>query len=138
MLVLARRCGQSIMVGDEIKVAIVDIRGDKVKLEITAPKHLPIDRQETRGSTNMAKYNNDVDELTYANEPIDNRINHCRGKDYVTVLHRRHREPLVIGDEIEVVIVNVGRGNVRLGIAAPRNIPILRQEIYDAMANCSR
>lgn len=34
------------MIGDEVEVTIVDVRGDKVRLGITAPKHIPVHRKE--------------------------------------------------------------------------------------------
>ena len=46
MLVLSRKRDESIMIGDEIEVIVVDIRGDKVRLGITAPKSVPVDRRE--------------------------------------------------------------------------------------------
>ena len=46
MLVLSRQKDESIMIGDEVEVIIVDIRGDKVRLGITAPKHIPVHRRE--------------------------------------------------------------------------------------------
>lgn len=46
MLVLSRHRDESIMIGDEIVVTIVDIRGDKVRLGINAPTSVPVHRQE--------------------------------------------------------------------------------------------
>lgn len=46
MLVLSRHRDESIMIGDDIVVTIVDIRGDKVRLGIEAPSHVPVHRQE--------------------------------------------------------------------------------------------
>ncbi|MEW5767166.1 MAG: carbon storage regulator CsrA [bacterium] len=46
MLVLARKRDQSIMIGDEVEVIIVDVHGDQVKLGITAPRHVPVHRKE--------------------------------------------------------------------------------------------
>jgi carbon storage regulator len=46
MLVLTRKKDQSIVIGDDIKITIVDIRGDKVRLGIEAPKTVPVHRQE--------------------------------------------------------------------------------------------
>ncbi|NLX54090.1 MAG: carbon storage regulator CsrA [Planctomycetaceae bacterium] len=46
MLVLSRHRDESIMIGDEIVVTIVDIRGDKVRLGINAPQDIPVHRQE--------------------------------------------------------------------------------------------
>ncbi|MDH7600438.1 MAG: carbon storage regulator CsrA [Sedimentisphaerales bacterium] len=46
MLVLSRTKDQSIIIGDNIKITIVDVRGDKVRLGITAPKDIPVHREE--------------------------------------------------------------------------------------------
>ena len=46
MLVLSRLRNQSIIIGDNVIVTIVDIRGDKVKLGIDAPIEVPVDREE--------------------------------------------------------------------------------------------
>lgn len=46
MLVLSRHRDESIIIGDDIVVTIVDIRGDKVRLGINAPQDVPVHRQE--------------------------------------------------------------------------------------------
>jgi carbon storage regulator len=46
MLVLSRQRDESIIIGDNIVITIVDIRGDKVRLGIEAPKEVPVHRQE--------------------------------------------------------------------------------------------
>ena len=46
MLVLSRQRDESIMIGDNIVITIVDIRGDKVRLGINAPTEIPVHRQE--------------------------------------------------------------------------------------------
>lgn len=46
MLVLSRHRDESIMIGDNVIVTIVDIRGDKVRLGIAAPQDIPVHRQE--------------------------------------------------------------------------------------------
>ena len=60
MLVLSRHRDESIMIGDNVVVTIVDIRGDKVRLGIDAPKEIPVHRQEVyeairRENENSAK-----------------------------------------------------------------------------------
>ena len=46
MLVLSRQRDESIMVGDNVQITIVDIRGDKVRLGIVAPTEIPVHRKE--------------------------------------------------------------------------------------------
>jgi len=46
MLVLSRQKDESIMIGENVEVTIVDVRGDKVRLGITAPKEIPVHRRE--------------------------------------------------------------------------------------------
>lgn len=46
MLVLSRQRDESIIIGDNIVVTIVDIRGDKVRLGIDAPTEIPVHRRE--------------------------------------------------------------------------------------------
>ncbi|HUV40204.1 MAG TPA: carbon storage regulator CsrA [Sedimentisphaerales bacterium] len=46
MLVLSRQKDESIIIGDDVEITIVDVRGDKVRLGITAPKSIPVHRRE--------------------------------------------------------------------------------------------
>jgi carbon storage regulator len=46
MLVLSRQRDETIMIGDEVEITVVDIRGNKVRLGITAPRHIQVHRKE--------------------------------------------------------------------------------------------
>jgi carbon storage regulator len=46
MLVLSRQRDECIMIGDDVVVTVVDIRGDRVRLGIQAPSEVPVHRQE--------------------------------------------------------------------------------------------
>jgi carbon storage regulator len=46
MLVLSRQRDETIMIGDDVEITVVDIRGDKVRLGISAPTHIPVHRKE--------------------------------------------------------------------------------------------
>ncbi|MBI3911626.1 MAG: carbon storage regulator [Armatimonadetes bacterium] len=46
MLVIARKVGQSLLIGEEIEVLITEVRGDQVRLGIAAPREVAIRRKE--------------------------------------------------------------------------------------------
>jgi carbon storage regulator len=57
MLVLSRKKNESIVINDDITIVVVEIRGDKVRLGVEAPKEVPVHRREVydaiqRGDTN--------------------------------------------------------------------------------------
>jgi carbon storage regulator len=55
MLVLGRRKNESIVIGEEVEVIIIDVRGGKVKLGITAPKNVPVHRKEVYAAIELEK-----------------------------------------------------------------------------------
>lgn len=50
------------------------------------------------------------------------------------ILNRKLGERILIGDSIEVVVVEIERGKVRLGIIAPRNVEVMRPEYREELA----
>lgn len=54
------------------------------------------------------------------------------------VFSRKKDEAITIGSEIEIKVISVGRDSVKLGISAPREIPIHRKEIYLAIEEENR
>lgn len=46
MLALTRKKGESIMINNDIEVSILEIRGDQIKIGISAPKNVPVYRKE--------------------------------------------------------------------------------------------
>lgn len=46
MLVLTRKLNQSIMIGEEIEVVVLEVRGEQVRLGIKAPKNVSVHRKE--------------------------------------------------------------------------------------------
>ena len=64
MLVLSRKRDEQIVIGSDIVVTVVDIRGDKVRLGISAPNHVPVHRYEVyeaikRGESELAESANE-------------------------------------------------------------------------------
>lgn len=46
MLILTRRAGENVVVGDDIVISVIEVRGDAVRLGITAPRSLSVHREE--------------------------------------------------------------------------------------------
>ena len=49
------------------------------------------------------------------------------------VLTRKTNQSIMIGDEIEISVLSVAGDKVRIGIDAPRDIPVFRKEVYEAI-----
>jgi carbon storage regulator len=49
------------------------------------------------------------------------------------VLSRKQNEVIVIGDDVFIVVVEIRRDKVRLGIDAPKSVTVHRREVYDAI-----
>ena len=49
------------------------------------------------------------------------------------VLSRKKNESIVINDNINIVVVEIGGDKVRLGIEAPKEVPVHRREVYEAI-----
>jgi len=54
------------------------------------------------------------------------------------VFTRRRRQSIRIGDGIEVQVLRVGRDGVRLGVVAPPEVPVHRQEVYEQIREANR
>lgn len=46
MLVLSRGPGETICIGDDIKISVLDVRGSQARIGIDAPRNVPVDREE--------------------------------------------------------------------------------------------
>ena len=51
------------------------------------------------------------------------------------ILNRKVGESIILGDNIEVKILDIQDGKIKIGIEAPKDISILRKEVYDAVMN---
>ncbi|HLI82955.1 MAG TPA: carbon storage regulator [Bryobacteraceae bacterium] len=45
------------------------------------------------------------------------------------VMSRRQGDTILIGDDVEIVIAHIGRSRVKVGIRAPRNVPVIAREL---------
>ena len=62
MLVLSRQKDESIMIGDDVEIVIVDVRGDKVRLGITAPREISVHRREVYEAIQREKIQREKEE----------------------------------------------------------------------------
>lgn len=79
MLVLSRQRDETIMIGDEIEITVVDIRGDKVRLGITAPTSIAVHRKEVyeairRENEHAARLNGDIQQISQTIQPGPERV----------------------------------------------------------------
>ena len=60
MLVLTRNTNESIHIGDNIVITIVEVRGDRVRIGIEAPKNVPVHRREIYNAIRESQSRNDL------------------------------------------------------------------------------
>jgi len=61
-------------------------------------------------------------------------VNHPLEDREMLILSRKANESIRIGNDIVVTVVELGRGRVRLGIEAPREVPVHREEIFHELS----
>lgn len=52
MLILTRRIGEKLLIGDDVQVSVLSVRGNQVSIGIDAPKDVPVHREEIRDRLN--------------------------------------------------------------------------------------
>jgi len=66
MLILTRRTGESLVIGDDVTITVLAIKGNQIRLGIDAPKHVSVHRQEIQQkineSSNKGEFFSDSDE----------------------------------------------------------------------------
>ena len=76
MLVLSRQRDETIMIGDDVEITVVDIRGDKVRLGIHAPRTIQVHRKEVYEAIqreNTAAANAPINDLDSLNHQLHSR-----------------------------------------------------------------
>jgi carbon storage regulator len=49
------------------------------------------------------------------------------------VLSRRKEESIMVGEDVEIRVIDIRRNQIRLGIVAPKSIPVHRKEVYESI-----
>lgn len=137
MLVLSRTRDQTIMIGDDIEVTIVDIRGDKVRLGINAPRNISVHRKEIYDAVkreNQAAAQMRPHDVAAAHPHVGNG-----GDPFIRAAIEEARKGLSEGGlPIGCVLVRggeiMGRGHNR---RVQKNDPMAHAEI-DALTNAGR
>lgn len=55
MLILTRRSGETIMIGDNVTVTVLSVKGNQVRIGVNAPREMRVDREEIRERINNEK-----------------------------------------------------------------------------------
>ncbi len=128
MLVLSREIDSTIMVGDDVEFGPIEVRGNKVRIRIFAPKDLPVHRLEVYQALLKEKK---VDRLTEPDWFVSERRATTRGSGFV--LERERDESIMFGDDVEVAVVYCREDKVRFHISAPKSVAVHRKEVYEAL-----
>ena len=94
MLVLSRKKNEQIQIGEDVRIVVIEIRGDKVRLGIDAPTTIPVHRSEIY----EAKLRNNEPLIKRPNEPVNkpeinyDEIDALRGMDIVITTSARTPE----------------------------------------------
>ncbi len=126
MLVLNRREGEFIVIRKDIHVKVVKVLKRRVRLGFLAPSEIPI----MRGEIHQGPSANPESENPQKPRPHPPSAN---GGDGMLVLSRKKNESIVINDDITIVVVEIRGDKVRLGVEAPKEVPVHRQEVFDAI-----
>ncbi len=149
MLVLSRFEDERIIIGDNIFITVVEIRGNRVRLGINAPREVPIHRQEIydeiQRQSKLDLKNSKVEVVEIEEKivapldvpTIENNVvaSHKEMGELggMLVLSRRRNERILIADDVFIEVVDIRGDKVRLGIEAPKEVPVHREEVYNAI-----
>ena len=122
MLVVTRLKNESVMVGDTIEVIVFEVRMVRVRLGLCAPKQLSIHKKE--------EYETIQKEIISKHEPQAGNQTNSKPAG-VQVVSRKIDESIMIGDDIEIMIVDIRGDSVRLGFRVPKELTVYRKEIYE-------
>ncbi len=139
MLVFRRAKGDAIIVGDSI-VEVVEIRGDRVRLAISAPAQITVRRSQVydavvrERAAPVTRTNAAPRKPKQVPKPIREEANGL-------VLSRKPHDCIVIDNDITVIVIDIridrDPRTVPLGVEAPNQIRVHRKEFWEAIMSAS-
>jgi carbon storage regulator len=61
MLILTRRVGETVMIGDDVTITVLGVKGNQVRVGINAPKHVAVHREEIYERIKREQHSDEVD-----------------------------------------------------------------------------
>ena len=126
-LVLTRHVDESIMIGQEVEVQVVGIKSGTTRLKIVAPRSIAVHRREVFEAIRSTP---SPPEAAPPAGPVALRPGKLQGG---LVLTRSARQSIMIGDEVEIAVVEIRPSTVKLKICAPRSVSVHRREVFEAI-----
>lgn len=83
MLILTRKVGETLMIGDEIEVTILSLKGNQVRIGVNAPKDVPVHREEIYDRIKRERQGGEV------GSEAGNEIGNTKGDDWAERKHNR-------------------------------------------------
>lgn len=128
-LVLTRHIGQSVMIGNDVEVFVTSAKAGMTRLKFLAPRHIAIHRKEV-----FEAIRNDVPVAKATPIALPSPVPLSRPKfGGGLVLARSHGESVMIGDEVELTVVEIRPSTVKLRVTAPKLVAVHRREVFDAI-----
>ena len=73
MLILTRRAGETLMVGDDVTITVLGVKGNQVRIGVNAPKHVSVHREEIYQRIQREKEQKEDDQDNLGNQmPVNN------------------------------------------------------------------
>jgi len=64
MLILTRRVGETVIIGDDVTITVLGVKGNQVRVGINAPKHVAVHREEIYERIKREQHHNDSDDVS--------------------------------------------------------------------------